>query len=201
VVASTLLSTAAVLPLLVEVRRHVQPQKVASLLLGSFLGIPGGIVLLDRIDAEVLKILVSVVVIAAAALLYFAPQARLTGAGGMTSVMVGILSGALRASTSMGGPPAILYLLSREREVEEFRSTILAFFLPMSLVTLMGLAVAGRITPEVLAVAGVGLPPLALGLVVGAWMRYRVPARLFRIVALAFLVAASVGVILSVSGS
>ncbi|MDP2949125.1 MAG: sulfite exporter TauE/SafE family protein [Chloroflexota bacterium] len=200
VVTSTVLSTAAVLPLLLEVRSHVQPRKVAPLLLGSFLGVPAGILLLDRIDAGPLKLLVAAVLIVASLILYLAPSLTPSGSGGVPSVMVGMLSGVLRASTSMGGPPIVLYVLTREPDVEEFRSTILAVFLPTSLLTLVGLAVTGWMTRDVLAASAVALPALAVGLLAGAWLRHRVPQGLFRTLVLAFLVLASVGVILSASG-
>ncbi len=200
VVTSTLLGTVAIVPLTVEVRRRIRLRKVVPLILGSFLGIPAGIVILDRIDPEALKILVAAVVIAASLILYFAPRMRLEGGGVGSPLLAGMLSGILRASTSMGGPPAVLYILSREREIEEFRSTLLAFFLPSSLLTLIGLAIVGRMTPEVLRTSGVAMPALAVGLLAGAWLRSRVQQEVFRTVVLAVLVFTSIGVIISASG-
>jgi len=84
--------------------------------------------------------------------------------------------------------------------MEEFRSTLLAFFLPSSLLTVIGLAVVGRVTPEVLATSGVALPALAVGLLAGAWLRFRVQQEVFRTVVLAVLVFTSIGVIISASG-
>jgi uncharacterized membrane protein YfcA len=100
----------------------------------------------------------------------------------------------------MGGPPAVLYMLSRERQIEEFRSTLLAFFLPSSLLTVIGLTIAGRMTPEVLGTSAVALPALALGLLAGAWLRSRVQQEMFRTVVLAVLVFTGIGVIISASG-
>ena len=111
----------------------------------------------------------------------------------------GAVSGVLRASTSMGGPPAVLYLLGAERDVEAFRGTILAFFLPMSLVTIVGLAAVGRVTPDVLRTSGIALPALVVGLVLGAWLRYRVREELFRLLVLLFLILTSISVIISAS--
>ena len=199
VVTSTLLTTVATVPLTLEVWRSIRPWKVAPLLLGSLVGIPVGIVILDRIDPQALKIFVAAVVIAASLILYFAPRLRLGGGGIGSPVVVGMLSGVLRASTSMGGPPAVLYVLSRERGIEQFRSTILAFFLPSSLLTLTAMAIAGRGTPEVLGTSGVALPALAAGLLAGAWLRSRVQQEVFRTVALAVLVFTGIGVIISVS--
>jgi len=200
VVTSTLLNTVAIVPLTVEVRRHIRPWKVAPLVLGSLLGIPAGIVILDRIEPAALKIMVAAVVIAASLILYFAPRMRLERGGVGSPLLAGMLSGMLRSSTSMGGPPAVLYMMSREREMDEFRSTLLAFFLPSSLLTVIGLAIAGRVTPEVLATSGMALPALALGLLAGAWLRLQVQQELFRTVVVAVLVFTSVGVIISASG-
>jgi hypothetical protein len=110
-----------------------------------------------------------------------------------------MLSGMLRASTSMGGPPLVLYMLGREREVEAFRSTVLTVFLFNSVLTVTGLAIAGEIGGEVLAATGVAVPALALGLLAGAWLRSRVQQEVFRTLVLAVLVLTSIGVIVSVS--
>jgi uncharacterized membrane protein YfcA len=200
VVTSALLNTVAILPLTVEIRRSIRPWKVAPLVLGSLLGIPVGIVILDRIHPEALKIMVAAVVIAASLVLYFAPRIRLEGGGIGSPLLAGMLSGMLRASTSMGGPPAVLYMLSREREMEEFRSTLLAFFLPSGLLTVIGLAIVGRMTPEVLGTSAVALPALAIGLLAGAWLRLRVPQEVFQTLVLAVLVFTGIGVIVSASG-
>lgn len=199
VVTSTVLGTVSLLPLLFEARRHVRLAAVAALVAGSLAGIPAGILLLDWIDPEALKILVGLTVIAASVLVYQVREVRTTRAGVMPAVAAGVVSGVLRASTSMGGPPAVLYLLGVEKDVEAFRGTILAFFLPMSLVTIVGLAAVGRVTPDVLRTSAIALPALVVGLVIGAWLRYRVREELFRLLVLMLLILTSVGVIISAS--
>lgn len=199
VVTSTLLGTAALLPLLFEARRHVHVSRVAPLLVGSFAGIPAGIWLLDWIDPEALKIFVGAVVITASLLLYLAPGLGRSRGGTVPSVMVGALSGVLRGSTSMGGPPAVLYILSSERQVEAFRGTLLAFFLPTSLLTVAGLAAVGRVTPDILRTGAVALPALALGLMAGARLRAAIREEVFRTLVLLVLIATSIAVIVSAS--
>ena len=199
VVTSTLLGTIALLPLLVGARRHVRLSAVAALSVGSLAGIPAGLLILDLIDPEALKILVGVTVIAASVLVYRVREVTTTRAGVVPAVAAGVVSGVLRASTSMGGPPAVLYLLGAERDVEAFRGTILAFFLPMSLVTIVGLAAVGRVTPDVLRTSAIALPALVVGLVLGAWLRYRVREELFRLLMLLLLILSSIGVIISAS--
>lgn len=199
VVTSSLLGTAALLPLLFEVRRHVHMSRVAPMLAGSIAGIPAGIWLLGWIDPEALEILVGAVVITASLLLYFAPTSEQLPSGAARSVMVGALSGMLRGSTSMGGPPAVLYLLGLERQLETFRGTLLAFFLPTSLLTVAGLAAVGRVTPDILVTAALALPALAIGTWTGARIRAAVRQEVFRTIVLLVLVATSIAVIVSAS--
>lgn len=200
VVTSTLLGTVILLPLAVEVREHVRPAPAARLFAGSLVGVPAGVVLLDRIDPEALKIMVGAVVILASLLLYSARQVNWPEARGATSVTVGMIAGMLRASTSMGGPPAVLYLLGAERRMDAFRATLLAFSLPMSVVTIAGLALAGQVTGEVVRASAIALPAVAVGLVLGRWLRLWIPEEVFRTVVLAVLILTSVAVIVSAAG-
>jgi uncharacterized membrane protein YfcA len=199
VVTSTLLSSVSLVPLVVEVRQWVRLSKVIPLATGSLAGVPVGLLIFIRIDADLLKICVASLVIVASVLLYFAPRFSMDEPPIAGSVMAGMLSGMLRASTSMGGPPLVLYTLSREREVEAFRSTVMAVFLFNSVLTVTGLAIADRITGEALKATGVALPALAAGLLAGAWLRMRVQQDVFRKLALAVLVFTGIGVIISAS--
>ena len=201
VVTSTVLGTALLLPLLYEVRIHVQPGRVAPLLLGSFIGIPAGVIILDRIDATALEIVVASVVIVAGLAVYLSPQLSLSRPLAPLSFLIGAMSGALRAATSMGGPPAVLYVLTFEREVERFRAMLLALFVPSSLLTIVGLAIAGRISEDVLLAVATGLPAVALGALAGRWARGRASQGVFRLSVLGLLFVSSGAVLASASGA
>lgn len=200
VVTSTLLGTALIIPLLYEVRSRVEVSRVGPMLAGSLLGVAPGIVVLKRIEAEALEVLVASVVIVAALALSLSPRLPLRGPNPLLSFLVGTLSGALRAATSMGGPPVVLYTIAYEEEVERFRATLLALFLPTSLATVAALAATGLIDGDVLLASAVALPAVAAGSVAGAWLRTRVSVPLFRFSVLALLIGGSVAVLLSAVG-
>ena len=169
VVISTLLSTVISAPLLLEVRRQVRPAKVAPLAIGSVVGVPIGILILREADAGVLKLLVAAVVILASVLLFLAPRFTFGGRNVLSSLVTGALSGLLRASTSMAGPPVVLYTLSHEKEIEEFRSTVLAMFLVTERPDAVpGFIVADLISRDALIATAVAVPGMVLGLLVGA---------------------------------
>lgn len=201
VVTSTVLGTLILLPLLYEVRGHVPIGRVAPLFLGSLAGIPLGLLVLERIDAVALEVVVASVVIVAGLLIYFSPRLSLRRPLAPLSLLVGGLSGALRAATSMGGPPVALYVLTLEREVERFRAILLAVFFPTSVVTIAALAIAGRVTGDVLLVSVVAQPAVVLGSLSGRWARARVSEAAFRLVVLGVLFASSGAVLVSAAGA
>ena len=200
VVISTFLSTIVSTPLIFEVRQQLRLMKVMPLAIGGVIGVPVGLVILKAVDAGVLKILVAVVVILACALVFMAPRLTFGGRNTLSGLITGALSGLLRASTSMAGPPVVLYTLSHEQEIEEFRSTVLGVFLVTGILTLPGFILADLVSRDAVIATAVALPGVAVGLLVGATLRARVEPKLFRKLVLAVLVITSIGVIVSALG-
>lgn len=198
VVSTTVLGSISILPLLFQVRARVRFKPVLALLVGTAAGTPIGVAMLVIVDSDILKIWVSVVVISLSVLYAFSQRLRLRSQAASVGVAVGALSGLLRGSTGMGGPPIALYLLGREEDVEGFRSTFLAYLFPAGLMTLAGFATAGQITPTVLTVSATSLPALFLGLWLGATLRHRIRPKAFQSVILAVLVFTSSVAIVSV---
>jgi uncharacterized membrane protein YfcA len=85
--------------------------------------------------------------------------------------------------------------------VERFRATLLALFVPSSLLTIAGLAIAGRISDDVLLAAAAGLPALVLGAIAGRWLRAKASQDAFRLVVLGLLFVSSGAVLASASGA
>jgi uncharacterized protein len=198
VVVGVMLSTAGLIPLVIEARIHVELTRVSWLILGALPGIPIGVLILERLDPDALSVMIATTIIAASLLLYFAP--RLGGEDDTTPgrLTAGFLSGALGSSTSMGGPPVVLYLLNRERTVASFRGTLLGYFLPGNLITLGAFAAVGRITGDVLVVSGAALPAVALGIAAGIGLRNLVQPERFRALVVALLIVTALSVLVSV---
>jgi len=197
VATSVVLSTAALVPLLVEARAHVPLSRASFLVLGSFAGIPLGVAILEALDAAALQVVVASTVIAASLLLYLAPQVEAGRDSLQRQLTVGFVSGVVGGSTSMGGPPIVLYLLGRELDVKSFRATLLAFFLPGSMLQIALLAAVGRITGDVLVLFAAALPAIACGLLAGAALRRHIEPERFRALVVGLLMVTSAGVLIS----
>jgi uncharacterized membrane protein YfcA len=183
--------------LLVEARGHLVPSRVSILLVGFAIGLPAGIYLLELLDADTMKILVSTTVLVTGVALFFTPNYEIRGGANPIAVAAGAVSGVIGPVTSMNGPPIVIYLLGRHPAMDEFRSTILAYFLPTGVITVATFVILGRITGDVLLVTVVCVPAVLLGAVAGAWCRQHLSQERFRVVVLALLVFSSLAVLLS----
>jgi uncharacterized membrane protein YfcA len=198
VAAGLFLGLLSNIPLLIEVRSHIRFRPVFILLIGSAIGTPLGLAMLVLVDADVLKLWVGAVVIAMALLYAFSPRLHFSSQNVGGALSAGLIGGVLGGSTGINGPPIVFYLLGREGGIEDFRCTIMAYFLPAGAMVLLGFIIAGRITGEVLAVVGLSLPALLLGLFLGSRVRRRLAPAAFRSVVLGTLVLTSCAIIASV---
>jgi uncharacterized protein len=90
----------------------------------------------------------------------------------------GFVSGVTGTATSIGGPPfALLY---QHRPPPQIRSTMAVYFVVGAAISLVGLSLSGDLELHQLAVAGLLLPALGLGVLVGAPLRRALPAHRVR---------------------
>ena len=201
VATSMVLGTVNLVLLLFEVRGQVSMARVLWLLAGFIAGVPVGVILLERLDADTLKVMVATTVIVASTLFYVSPGIS----GGEDTrtgrLIAGALSGSIGSSTSLSAPPIVLYLVGRGLDMASFRATTLVFFLPSNIVIILALAFVGRITGDVLLLSAAALPALALGVAAGAWLRRHVQPERFRVLVLAILFITSLAVLASVAGT
>lgn len=187
VVISTLLSLVNVALLAVRLWRATPWRTVAWLLLGSFAGMPLGLAVLIFTPEDGLRVTVGLVTLVLAALLASGRRVPLAGAG--AELAVGVVSGALRTSTSMSGPPVVIYLQGRGQSPDAFRAAMTTFFLVSNLISLGAFAGAHVITRRALVLSAAALPGVYLANLVGDRTARRVDATTFRRVVLALLVA------------
>ncbi len=178
VVVSNILATVLSTGLLTRIHANVEWRMALTLFLAAVAGMPVGLWLLEAIDADTLQVLIALTVIAFTVLLALGLRFRVGGTSG--DVFVGIVSGILRTSTSMSGPPVIIYMQGRGMEAARFRSTVTAFFVVSGLVSVALFTASGRVDSIALQASAAGLPAVGLGLVVGQLLYRRIDERRFR---------------------
>ena len=162
------------LTLLSEGRRPAPVWRdVAAVVPWSLPGALAGIAVLRALDDVALQLLVTAGVVLALVVNRRAGR-RATEPGAphepprWARPAAGLVSGALNTSTSTGGPPVVLLLLSRGLSPAAVRDTLTASFVGFAAVTTTALALAGAggAVPEAAWVAAL-VPPAALGHLAG----------------------------------
>ncbi len=174
--------------------RHVQMRIAGWLVLSSLFGIPLGLLLLRRVSEPLVKGTLGVVVAGAAAFAlinrgsYALKNDRLSWVFGLTA---GILGGAY----GMNGPPLVVYGTLRRWSPEHFRATLQGYFLPASVLGMIGYWAAGLWTSRVNGYYLWSLPAVLLAIVIGRWTSRRLDGARFLIYVHAGLLAIGVGLL------
>lgn len=187
VVVATLLTIASVALMAIRLRRAVCWLPVGRLVVGSFAGMPVGILVLLFAPEDALRIIVGVSAIAMATWLATGPEIR--AAGVRSDLLVGAVSGVLRTSTGMSGPPVVVYLQGQRYAPRQFRASLAVFLLVTSVISLGAFAGAGVVSAEALMLAAIGLPAVFVGNRAGDRLVQRVEGKFFHRLVLLLLVA------------
>jgi uncharacterized membrane protein YfcA len=105
------------------------------------------------------------------------------------NIAVGTSAGLLKGATGMSGPPVILYLLSGPEEARQHRANLILFFGLIAIVSVLGPALGGLFTLDVLAKLVWILPVQILCVRIGAGLFHVIPIRLYKPFALIVLLA------------
>ena len=189
VVGLTMVSIVLVVLLSLRSRGHVDGSIVVTITSAAIVGMPIGLLILQRADDRTLTAVIASVVIVFAVLLWRGlrlPRSRATDA------VAGFVAGTLSTSTGTSGPPIVIALSSKQMTPSAFRGTISAIFLVQGSVALVVFAIGGEITSGALAVASAGLPGLIVGSYVGEHGFRRLDAERFRRVVFGMLLLSGV---------
>jgi uncharacterized protein len=191
----------SLLTLLTE-RRRPQPvwRDVRAVVGWSLPGALAGVAVLRALDDLALQLLVTAGVLAALAVnlrvAHRAPPAAAHEPPRWARPAAGLASGALNTSTSTGGPPIVLLLMSRGLRPGVVRDTLMATFVGCALVSATALAVTStaEAVPDAAAVAAL-VPLTAIGQLLGRrpFARLAGSRRYERVLTLVLLVTVAVG--------
>jgi uncharacterized protein len=189
VVGLTMIGIVLVAQLALRSRGHVERPVVLVVTAAAVLGMPFGLLVLERADDRTLTAIIAVVVIAFAILLW---RGLRLSPNRITDGVAGFVAGVLSTSTSTSGPPIVIALSGKDLTPSAFRGTISAIFLVQGSVAMLAFALGGQITSGAFGVAAAGLPGLILGAYVGEHGFRRLDAETFRRIVFAMLLLSGV---------
>jgi uncharacterized membrane protein YfcA len=201
VVISVLLGIAAGIMVLSHVRQHVDARKVLYLSLGAVPGIFIGTYLLVNFSSATIKLWIAIVVMVSTIPMVLGRSFHFSH-DKIGCVIAGFIGGVLSASTSLGGPPIVLYLLNQKLPKEKFVATITAYFMVTGVISMGSLTLGGVVTGDALFYALLMLPVTYLGSYIGVRVLPKIDAKLFRIITTGIvMITALIIVVTFITGS
>jgi uncharacterized membrane protein YfcA len=154
------------------------------------LGTVAGVALLVFVPANFLSILVGLLIVSASFVSFLKPSFEVDN---KTRLIGGMASGITSTAAAIGGPP--LALIYQDRSGAELRSTLAISFVAGIILSLLGLALAGKVEGWHLVFALQLLPGLLVGLWASRWVVKHLDERWLRPAVLAFAAVAGLAVV------
>jgi uncharacterized protein len=153
--------------------RQVHAASAWRLILSTMFGIPLGLLLLTAVPEPVVKMILGVVIIS------FSIWCMVGGGTGelkddRLAWIFGFGAGVLGGAYGMNGPPLVAYGVLRRWSPEQFRATLQGYFLPASLVGMVGYWMAGLWVTDVTRYYLVSLPVVLAATALGRVLNQRV---------------------------
>lgn len=192
----TIVSILLTVIILIESRKHVEMRRILPLMISGVIGLPVGTYILKVVDANIMRIVIGIIIIAFAATFWTGYRWKVKHEK-IVFAPIGFISGLLGNSTSLSGPPVILFFTNQGIPKKVFRANIIAYFTVLNFVAVPLFALNGLVTRQVLQYALILLPMMLLGAYVGVKLVKKVDEKLFSRIALALIVVAGVFSIVS----
>lgn len=172
--------------------RHADVRSVLTLLVAAACFLPVGLWLLTTLDAQVMRWIISGLILGALAML--ASGWRYHGKPGMHLTLgVGSFSGLFNGMASLGGMPlALFWLSSQTRKPVEIRADMQSYFGFSTVVSMSILALKGLLSLKALLIACLLMPLYGCGLIIGTRGFHVASETTFRRIAYAVIFLAAV---------
>ena len=176
-----------VIAMAIRERHAVDRPGVTWITIGRLPGTVLGAWVVAVVSSDTLSVLLGTGVLLAVLMSTLTPTISVNG---VTATTAGFASGAMGTATAIGGPP--LALLYQHHEGPVLRATLAVAFAVGTVLSLVGLAIAGAIEPWHLALASALLPGLLAGLALSRLLIGRLDCAWLRPAVLLFAAATAV---------
>jgi uncharacterized membrane protein YfcA len=153
--------------------------EVATMLIGTVIGVPAGAWILTRSDPLTLRWAISCLILALLILLISGWRYRSRPRAPLT-VGVGALAGLCSGLAQVGGPPVVAYWLGGNNDAGRVRANIVLYFAISSSLVFVSYIVGGILTTGIIGIALVTAPFYGAGIWLGSRMFGRASEVLFR---------------------
>lgn len=146
---SVMLSIVIALIIVIQDHKKIHFQSAKWLILCAIPGIPFGILILLYGNEMLIKISLGTLIILYSVYSLYVKKPTIKSTGKSLLFLCGFLSGVFGGAYGLNGPPLVVYGNLRQWSAKHFRATLQAYFLPVSLLSVLGYYANGLVNREV----------------------------------------------------
>jgi len=152
-------------------RQHSNFRILAGAIFGSLVGLPFGMLIFTMVDIDLLVRGTGLVILLITIDGFFSRTPSADNASkkhaSLWGTFAGFCSGFLAGTTSIAGPPIVIYAVRQPWTQDQYKGFIFGFFILISITRAIGLSLMGLATSEVLLTTMVIIPVVILGMKLG----------------------------------
>ena len=189
-----MLEVAASIHMLPLVWRSIDWKILRWLVIGAVMGTPFGIIFLEEVPQETMRLVISGIVLTASLLLW--KNIRIKSSANWYSILaVGFFSGVINGAAAIGGLPVVLFFLSISLGSALSRASMVAYLFIIDLYAVFLPGSQQLISTELLGRTVIFLIPLLIGIYIGHRSFVKTTPESFHKFALSLLIVLSLAVI------
>jgi uncharacterized protein len=178
-----------------KVRKELEFDVVKRIFFGAMVGIVPGSMMLRSLDGNALRIVLGVTLILAVIVLRSNYHWK-TVHDKLEQFGFGIIGGFFNGSTSVGGPPIVLYMLNSEKPKEQMRANLFLYFLMTNIFTIgVWLFLGNAHLSDAIGLPLWTLPAAFLGIYAGEKIFCHINQQLFNRIAVATILLSGLNMI------
>ncbi|MTI81602.1 MAG: sulfite exporter TauE/SafE family protein [Firmicutes bacterium] len=189
---SIILSFFVAVFLIKKIWHQIDHAMLKRLIYGSILGVPLGLLFFVYVSLDILKVTISIIVLIIASFMLIKwyynyhkvsshkQQDDRTDASG-TQLLAGFLSGMLTTSVGMPGVPLAVYFSAKNVKKEVVRSTTLAFFIFVYIISMISQLITVKVGYNVISISLTLIPAVAVGVIGGNYLFNRINQKIFHL--------------------
>lgn len=168
--------------------KNVNYAILLPIIIGNLIGSIIGIHYLLAVQNDTLLKILGIIILFSSIFLFLADKKIIIKPNVLIGLISGIISGALSALFSVGGPPLLLYLTSIIKDKTQLRATSLGFFLINGIMQVILIFINRLATQEVITLFILFIPVLLLGNWIGNKIHLKTSEIIFRRIVFAILI-------------
>jgi len=182
--------------ILYHIKEFIDFKRISILVIAGIIGTPFGVYLLKFSNESTLKLLIGIIITIAAIVNFSGYKIKVKNEK-LSYIPVGLVSGLLNGSVSLGGPPIVLFLTNQDVEKQIFRANLTLYFWILNIITIPTHFLGGLITSEVIRYTAYLSPGLVVGTLLGIRLGNKLDENLFKKITLSLIMCMGVLSIIS----